>query len=552
MGPEEAREPVRADPAARIVLGVALAAAAVLLFYCRHRLGFLADDLIFLNERSLGGIGDLLDPHNEHIVILQAALYRLSWTLFGPTNAIPVHVVGELAFLLGVVAYFVWVRERVGEMAAAISSIPILFLGTGYQDLISAFQVGYTGSMLGGLVALVALDRGGRLSRPVACVGLVVAVATSSLGLPFLAGAAVQIYLRAGLRRAVRDYVLLVPAAIYVAWFIGWGSTAESYLSFANAVDAPFYLAESVKSAVMSVSGLHRVGSPAGDVAGWILTVALVGFAGHRLVTERRLPPAFLVALATGLAFWLLSSLSQIPGTELRSPDQSRYQYPGAVFLLMILAGAFSGIRPNRLQLSVLAGLAAISVACGVGLLWKDLDGIELGADRPKAAMTALDFAGDEADPSFELYLVPYFVRGNMSQDRFRELQERYGRAGWSEAEARDQDSEARDLIDAYSVEALGIEVSGGAASGGVCRTLAPGAGDRRLLAELESGEVTVTPFGSSLDLTAGRFSDGAPVDLGTAKPGETSSIVFPDDAASEPWRLTSGGEGRVRVCVTR
>ncbi len=64
--------------AARIVFGVALAASAVLMLHYRLQVGFIFDDLLFLRDRSFGGVDSLLEPHNGNIVVLQAAFYRAS------------------------------------------------------------------------------------------------------------------------------------------------------------------------------------------------------------------------------------------------------------------------------------------------------------------------------------------------------------------------------------------------------------------------------------------------------------------------------------------
>ena len=67
------------DRAARVVFAGALLASAILLLYYRLKVGFLADDLVFLRERAIGGIDTLLEPHNENIVVLQVVIYRAFW-----------------------------------------------------------------------------------------------------------------------------------------------------------------------------------------------------------------------------------------------------------------------------------------------------------------------------------------------------------------------------------------------------------------------------------------------------------------------------------------
>ena len=118
-------EGMKTARAARILFGVALLASAALLLHYRLDIGFVADDWAFLRDRSLGGLDSLLIPENENIVILQAAVYRIFYILFGIQSSASLQIASLVFFLLSVVAFYAWIRERVGEWAAAIASIPM-------------------------------------------------------------------------------------------------------------------------------------------------------------------------------------------------------------------------------------------------------------------------------------------------------------------------------------------------------------------------------------------------------------------------------------------
>lgn len=542
-------EGMKTARAARILFGVALLASAALLLHYRLDIGFVADDWAFLRDRSLGGLDSLLIPENENIVILQAAVYRIFYILFGIQSSASLQIASLVFFLLSVVAFYAWIRERVGEWAAAIASIPILFLGTAYQDLLWAFQMGYTVSILAGLTALIALERNARFSQPVALVAILVSVTTSSLGLPFLAGAAVILVSRDGWE-GLFNYVLLAPFLVFLVWWVGWGRTADSHLSLTNLLHAPAFVAESVKSVVMGLTGLHRTDSVAGDVLAWVISGALFAAVSFSLIRRKRLPLPLLVALAVGLAFWVLTAANQAPGMFTREADQSRYQYPGAVFLLMILAGAFDGYRPGRNWLTGLASLAAVSVACSLGTL---SEGRKILIDisvTPKASLTAMDIAGEEAIPGYQVRLTPYLPIF-MSQQRFREVEERYGRAGWSEEQIADQSDEVRRLVDAELVAALGIVPRPGRAGGSSgCRTvkLNPAGSE---IASVSAGTLSIAPARSDAALALGRFADQATFAIGTAKAGRSTTVDLPAGQSSQPWRVRASGTGKAQVCVS-
>ncbi|HNG57899.1 MAG TPA: hypothetical protein PLX70_10695, partial [Solirubrobacterales bacterium] len=58
------------------LLGLAMLASGVLLMVMRSQIGFFLDDWDLVIYR--GNPTDWLLPHNEHIVVLPAAIYKLS------------------------------------------------------------------------------------------------------------------------------------------------------------------------------------------------------------------------------------------------------------------------------------------------------------------------------------------------------------------------------------------------------------------------------------------------------------------------------------------
>ena len=128
-----------------------------------------------------------------------------------------------------------------------------------------AFQIGYFGSMAAGLALLLALERDDRRGDRLACLFLTVSILFSSLGLPFAAGAAVQVLRRPDRWR--RLYVVAVPVAIYALWWLGWGHTAESALSLANVGKAPSFVINGVAGVVLL--GVRAGGAADGDGHGW-------------------------------------------------------------------------------------------------------------------------------------------------------------------------------------------------------------------------------------------------------------------------------------------
>ena len=318
------------------LLGVLMLVSAALLIYYRSSLNFMLDDWAFVIYREDGGLGDFLDPHNEHISILPVAIYKAFLSVFGMTSAMPLQIFSVAIFLLSVFVLFLYLRSLVGVPAAVIGCAVILFLGVAWEDLLWAFQIGFSISIAAGIGALIALRRRDGAGDRIACLLLVTSVISTSLGIPFAIGAAVSLLLqRESLLR--RLYVVGVPAVAYGLWYLGWGHTAESALSFENALNAPEYIARS-----FTVSSL-------------IIGLAAVVAVTIGVKQRAPIPRPLLVAGSIAVVFWGLAALNQMPGRDFGA---SRYQLPNAVLLLMILAGAFENARPRTRELTALGMIA--------------------------------------------------------------------------------------------------------------------------------------------------------------------------------------------------
>ena len=132
-------------------------------------------------------VGTFLEPHNEHLSLVPVAVYKLLFVTVGIDDYAPYRTAVLLVHVLCVALLFLLVRRRVGDLLGAIVVLPILFLGTAWQDLLWPFQIGYLASVAAGLGMLLALERRDRAGDIVASVLIAVALASSSIGLPFVA-----------------------------------------------------------------------------------------------------------------------------------------------------------------------------------------------------------------------------------------------------------------------------------------------------------------------------------------------------------------------------
>src|SRR5690606_4348808 len=127
----------------------------------------------------------------------------------------------------------------VGEPVSVLGCAVVLFLGAATGDLVFAFQIGFFGSVVGGLGALLLLRRDTFRADLLACLLLIFSTLCSTLMAPFLAAVLVQLLYRGSekpdLSRLLRSaWIVLVPVAIYLIWYFGWNQDGSQAATLEN------------------------------------------------------------------------------------------------------------------------------------------------------------------------------------------------------------------------------------------------------------------------------------------------------------------------------
>ena len=540
-------------------LAAAVVASGAILIALGSHLVFRLDEWdLLLNRRGLSA-GVFLDPHNDHITIVPVAIYKVLLEVFGMSSAVPFNVVSTLVFLASAVLLFALVRRRIGDWAALIATVAILFLGSAWEDLLSAFQVGYFGSIAAGLGAMLALDRRDRLGDRLACVLIVVATSFSELGIPFAIAALLDVALD---RRSSLDrlYVPLVPIALYGLWWLGWGHTAHTSLTLHNVAIAPQYALDQASSGLAGLLGLAGAapGAPTGpSPLDWGRALLLVagGLGALRLYRLGRVPRGVWVALGLGASFWLLTGLNQ---NVFRPPTSGRYLYPSAVFIVVIASELLSGLGIRRVALVVAAIVAAAAVASNLSALESGYRSQHDVSDLVRTDLAALEVARPAVVPGFVLdtrisglWLQP------VNASAYFSAVDAFGSPAGTPAELAAAPESSRLEADRIVAASEGLRLApalaagrAGRGAGRACRVVRATAAQTALL-HLGPGAVTVRNDGTTpADVLLGRFADALPVDLGGVAPRRSASLTIPADRSTIPWRLGLGGRGAVTVCA--
>lgn len=523
--------------------------SAGLLLYLRANIGFFLDDwfLILLRE----GPGDWMLPHNEHIIILPAAVYELSLSLFG-MEPMPIHLLALVLFLTSVALLYQWLRPLVGEPASVLGSAVVLFLGAAAGDLVFAFQIGFFGSVVGGLGALLLIRRETIRSDLMACLALVISTLCSTLMAPFLAAALVQLLFRGDerpdLRRLLRSsWIVLVPVLVYLVWWAGFNQEGSQQLSLENAIRTPQYVLAAIGFGGASLTGAFPLRAAVENYL-WVLPGIAIAI-GFVWILRRRgkVPPEFYIGLAAGLGFWALCALNYTPAREFFT---SRYQYPSVIFLLMMLAGAFKGLRPDSRQLKWLGGLAAISIVINIGgLFYAFNDTYKRFEEQNLVNLAAVDLASETVNPRFAVSMGTD-GRGDIGASSILNAIERFGRPQISEDFLSGASAGNRARLDQLLVTALPVEVIPAARvipDRQRCRTVRA---DPEATETLDiSGPLSYIVAERDVVIRLGRYGDRADAVAWAAPAGKAVGYRIPPDRSRRPWRIAFQGSGKVTLC---
>jgi hypothetical protein len=335
----------------RIAVLLFAALAAIAFAYIIHKgkgNTFFFDEWGWIEDKR-NGLHPIFAADNNHLLVMQTALYQLLFHTIGLNHYWVFRTLGAAAHIALVTAVFAFGRRRVGGFAALIAVVPLAFLGTGWQFILwGAAGFGFLVSVALCIAALLALERGERRGDATACALLVLALAFSDYTLAFLAGIAIELLWRR--RRLTHVWVWAIPIAINGIWWLGHHQASAIRQ---NLTAAPGFALDALAGAV---GGLFGLGIE------WGRPLAVAGLIGLVWTLSR---PGALTSRRAGLlgaagVFWLLLGLGRAQVVE---PTASRYVYVGAVFVVLIGVETLRGVNlpPRALGAGALLAIFALA-----------------------------------------------------------------------------------------------------------------------------------------------------------------------------------------------
>jgi hypothetical protein len=348
---------------------LAILAFASLLFLGRT-LTFFGDEWEFLTSRQALTLTNLLGPHNEHWSLFPVLAYDVLFSIVGLHSYLPYLAILLAVHVTAVAGLFVLLRRAAGPVVALGGATLMLFLGSAYEDLFWAFQIGFVSSVAAGLWAIVIIETSTDRHALIAVGALLfIAVASSGLGLFFLVAIATVGLFDPDRRRTLRPVALV--SVVYVVWFLAFGRAGLS------TSDTPFSLTalEGIPSGVLAGGGRGIGGLLGVDIqADQALFVVLVAAVAWGLIRGQRVPYLAIAAVAGLISQFALIALAREPlyGSGSVAASAPRYVYSSAAFILLALA-AFLGERAKESvswrQVTAVALVVAFSLVGNLSML---------------------------------------------------------------------------------------------------------------------------------------------------------------------------------------
>jgi hypothetical protein len=531
---------------ATLLAAAAMVVSGVLLLHWLGRLTFWRDEWDFLLHRRSWSIGTFLDPFVEHLLAVSILIYKAGASTFGMDSARPFQIVSVALFLLSVGLLFVYVRRRVGEWLALAAVLPILFLGPSWDDLLFPFQMALFGSVACGIGALLLLERGDRPGDVAATALLLLGLLFSDLGIPFVAAA--TFFLAFDPRRWQRAYVVLVPTALWLLWYAGWGHQAQTFISFSNFARSPSYVFDGLASSLATWLGLGAGAYQASPLE-WgqpLLVLALV-LVAWRLYVTRSLEPRLVAAAVALLGFWGLTALNANP---LAPATAGRYQYIGITLMAMVAAELANGLRVRRYATIAIVAAAVLAALVNGEQLRQNANGLAGIAQKQRGGLAALELARDTVSPDFKLTEqnsgVDYL--GFLDAGSYFSAIDAYGSPAYPADELASAPPAARGAADMVSAAALDVRLQpGGRAQPGTCARLTPASGPA--VVSVPTGGMVLRASSPGTAVGLRRYATGFPAMLGQLMAGQAELLRIPADRSTRPWLAQLTGGGRVTAC---
>lgn len=309
-----------------------LIVAAVTIVALQTTQWFFFDDFAFIQPDPPGPFA----PHNGHWSTAPTLIFELLSALFGLDSYLPFALVVTALHLVGV--HLIWritLKSGVNPWIATAAVAVFAFFGSGAENILWAFQIGYIGALVIGLAAFLLAwdDSGSRLRFAAAVAVSVFSLPWSGTAVPVVVATAAMVWWKQGWRRAL--IAAAVPGLVYIVWYL---LTATGSLRVTTGA-ADFILSAVQFIGVMLILGVGAIFTNV--VVGCVVVLAfliwLVPTLRRRELRVAALPPLLLLGAAA--LFVAIAAVNRAEAS-VGSGRSGRYMYLVILLALPILSYA--------------------------------------------------------------------------------------------------------------------------------------------------------------------------------------------------------------------
>jgi hypothetical protein len=562
---------------AYVVLAIAFLLAAVLILAWGTGQTFINDEWNYLVVYRGFALETLFAPQNGHLVVLPRLIYKGLFATAGTSSHFAYQAVSVAVHLIVAAIFFQLVRRRLQLAVAVALTVLVALFGVCWDTLMGAYELPNLTGMMGGLGMLLALERRSHGGDIAACLLLTVSLASFSVGIAFALGGLFAIWL-GGRSQWHRAWVILIPAALYVAWFIWARKFGQSEVS-AESVSAVFSgMADQMAAITAAITGLFRVPGSIGLPVvleirpDWGYPLALV-FAGLIALYVRRAPRSihFWTVVAILAIYLALVAFGLSPA---RTPSSGRYVYMGGILSLLLIAELAREIRWTTATGLVAFVIFGMSLMANVADLRAGGQLFRAEGETNRATLAAVELARGQLD-RFRVVEDEHTAHSHADMLfpvwAYYEAAEKFGSPAYSLAQLEATGEQAREAADEqlvrdYEITPLpttdprldhhhGPAPKSLVAAGGKavpiqsCLALIPDRGrSGSFQIELPPGGFGYrTATGAEVEVKVARFGELLVTSLpATTGPAEVS---IPTDASDVPWRAELDIAAKTLVC---
>lgn len=553
---------------AKLAFASLLVFAFVLILIETRGLSFYSDEWDFLLDRRGMSAHVLLSPHGPHLSLVPILIYKVLLQVFGASSYLPFRCLAGVdivivAWTIGFICRRLW-----GAWWGLVPVVLLVTLGPGYPTLMYPFQVGYTLALAGGLLTVVTIRWHTLRGDLVACLGLLLSVASSSQGVGFVIGTGfyLVIFDRSEIRARIRrSWVVIVPTMLYAAWYLLYGRAAsQTDLSlWTSAFSYTFNGLAATISGLFALTGVQGYLLDASP--GWPILIAtslvaiLAGLRGWRPNAQ------FWTLLLILVVLFFMTAVSNTPAFP-RAYNDPRYLSSNAAILMIVACAAIPRPHPRCVFTVLIVALVGIIAVTNMKQYAVGRASLEPTATYARAQTGALLVMRGVVAPRFN----PSTVAGNpgrvqnVEAGAFFSAYDAFGTfLSDSPSQLQRAPQPVRVVVDQELVRGEELHLDKLVPAGGA-RTTAPVV----LRGPYRTSGNCVTTASSTLSFRASpgayvltasrrralrtqiaRFASFNSLSLGSVSSGSSAMLVIPKDhATSAPWRVSLVGLGG-RVC---